>query len=903
MSWTKHAKHTLGLLAACAAWGPYGGALGHAEPPEQDPPGMREAQQDPADAQPEYVPGELLVKFVDEAPDAAIVIAAQVVAGAEELKAFPPIGVQLWRLGPGVTVEQALEVLSWAAFADAVDFAEPNYIVHAFDVPNDPRFGEQWALHNTGQTGGTPGADIAAPDAWGIQTGSPSIVVGVIDTGIDYDHEDLAANIWINPGEIAGNGIDDDGNGFIDDVRGWDFVKDDNDPMDDNNHGTHTSGTVGAVGNNGIGVVGVNWTVTLMPLKFLNRQGRGTTADAIAAILYAASFEDGFGNKIVRITNNSWGGGSPSEALETAIAGSGALFVAAAGNSGRTTKMYPAGFDSDNIISVAATDHNDELAGFSNFSTSWVDLGAPGVDVLSTVRRNKYRLFSGTSMAAPHVAGVAGLVMAQFPGLSNETVKARILATVDPLLSLEGKTLTGGRLNALNAVGNPDLIPPDPVILAVDLAATTFDSIKLTWTATGDDGTSGTATLYDVRYSTSPISNDADFDGATQAEGEPPPQPSGSSESFTVTGLSGDTTYFLALKVADEVGNVSALSNVVSETTPPTPPGEWSIEIVDSGSGTFIGEVALAYDPIGNPAIAYRDSTNDQVKFAHFNGSSWDVETVAAGRSVDLAYDPLTGEPTISYRLGPDASVMFARFDGFSWDIQLVTDKSSRLGMETSLAYDSIGNPSISHHKSHGQGRGLKLARFNDLTQQWDIEVLGPGIHVPFNSLAYGQDGNPSIAYIYHHTHPGVLKIARFNGASWDIEIVDSRDPYRGVSLAYDPVSGDPAIAYNIRGEENVRIPTFARWNGTTWEIEAVDSVGSETSLAYDSSGVPFISIKASTQIKVAQRIGTVWEIEIVENVAVAGQTSLAFDQLGNPSVSYYDTDNDVLKFARKLGP
>ena len=226
------------------------------------------------------------------------------------------------------------------------------------------------------------------------------------------------------------------------------------------------SGTIGAVGDNGVGVAGLNWEVTLMPLKFLNASGTGTTADAIAAILYAASFEDEVGNKIVRITNNSWGGGKKSAALEAAIAGSGALFVASAGNSGhKSAQGFPGAYDLDNIISVAATDHDDELADFSTWHPTVVDLAAPGQDVYSTVPFNKflldgYRTFNGTSMASPHVAGVAALVMAQDPMLDILAVKDHILAGVDPLPSLTGKVATGGRLNAFAALP----LPPSPGI-------------------------------------------------------------------------------------------------------------------------------------------------------------------------------------------------------------------------------------------------------------------------------------------------------------------------------------------------------------------------------------------------------------------------------------------------------
>jgi subtilisin family serine protease len=335
--------------------------------------GTRASAAQPQDPAEEFVEGEILVGLRPGVPALQADAVRQALA-ATKIKEFAQIGVQHWRLPPGLTVEQAIRTLS---ANPNVEYAEANYIVHALDFPNDPRLTELWGLHNVGQTGGTLDADIDAIEAWHLQTGSASVVVGVIDTGIDYNHEDLAANMWVNTVEIPDNGIDDDGNGYIDDVRGWDFVNDDNDPTDDHGHGTHTAGTVGAVGDNGIGVVGVNWTVTLMPLKFLGAGGYGTTDDAIDAVLYAASFEDSSGNKVVRVTNNSWGGGRRSNALQQAIEASGALFVATAGNNGSSQKHYPAAYDSENVISVAATNQNDELAGFSNWSTSWVDLAAP----------------------------------------------------------------------------------------------------------------------------------------------------------------------------------------------------------------------------------------------------------------------------------------------------------------------------------------------------------------------------------------------------------------------------------------------------------------------------------------------------------------------------------------------
>ena len=326
-----------------------------------------------------------------------------------------------------------------------------DYKVSIYQTPNDQLFILQDALNNTGQTGGTPDADIDAPEAWDITTGNSDVVVAVIDTGIDYDHPDLAANIWINPGEIPGNGMDDDSNGYVDDVHGWNFVKNNKNPDDDHGHGTHVAGIIGAVGNNSIGVAGVAWNVKLMPLKVLDRRGRGFTSDVIEAINYAAHRAD--------VINLSLGSNNFSQGMKDAIANASALVVAAAGNDGNNndeTPSYPASYDLDNIIAVAATNHKDKLTGFSNYGATSVDLAAPGNLIASTYRGGRYAYMSGTSMATPHVSGGAALVMAAFPELNvdQDQVKDQILGGVDPIPSLQGITVTGGRLNAFNSLNN-----------------------------------------------------------------------------------------------------------------------------------------------------------------------------------------------------------------------------------------------------------------------------------------------------------------------------------------------------------------------------------------------------------------------------------------------------------------
>lgn len=342
---------------------------------------------------------------------------------------------------------------SWLKANPHVSYFEPNAVLEIDAIPSDARFSQLWGLHNTGQTGGAVDADIDAPEAWDLATGSAEIVVAVIDSGIDYTHPDLVANVWTNPGEIPGNGIDDDGNGFIDDVYGYDFVNGDGDPMDDNGHGTHVAGTIAATGNNGTGVTGVVWSSSVMALKFLDGDGNGFTANAVRALNYATMMKTLYGVD-VRITNNSWGGGISSQAMYDAILASrdaGMLFVAAAGNGGVDTDVephYPSGYDLDNVIAVAATDHLDLLVGFSNFGASSVDLAAPGADIVSTLPGGAYGSHSGTSMAAPHVTGTAALAWSVVPMAPFDAIRRALFAGVDPVVGLAGQVATGGRLNA-----------------------------------------------------------------------------------------------------------------------------------------------------------------------------------------------------------------------------------------------------------------------------------------------------------------------------------------------------------------------------------------------------------------------------------------------------------------------
>ena len=674
-------------------------------------------------AAPSFVPDELLVRFKSGA-SAQRREAVRQSHDARFERHLAVDGLQLVRLSPGKS-----ERLAAAEFEQdpEVLYAEPNYYFHLTATPNDPRFGDLWGLHNTGQAvdgapAGLPDADIDAPDAWDVTTGSSGVTVAVIDSGVAYDHPDLAPNMWVNQGESGGgreaNGLDDDADGFVDDWRGWDWVQDDNDPRDFNGHGTHVAGTIGARGNDGSGVAGINWQTRLMSLRVLDASGSGSTADLVSAYAYA-------GANGARVANVSIGGGAFSQAALDAINGApNTLFVVAAGNGGSdgigdnndVSPVYPCNYNAANLVCVAAANSSDNLASFSNYGQTSVDLAAPGVDILSTqpaygaptlsegfesdiaqtwttggvnnswARTNaasksgsssladspganylnnsnsyvrspsinlsgrsgcrleyqlrldvergfdffyveastngttwttvdgysgstaflflpaesdfsafdgqasvflRFRLesdatvtddgayvddvavrclsstftssnfafFNGTSMASPHAAGVAALVLANTPNASTAQIRQRLLAGVDPKPALAGKTVTGGRLNALGAIGAGSQAPD-----VTTLPATAITESGATLNGTIDPN--GTATSYHYELGTSAGNYSLSTPDTSAGSGNSPVQ-----VPVAVTGRTPSTTYHYRL-VAIRSGQAVAAGQDMTFTTP-----------------------------------------------------------------------------------------------------------------------------------------------------------------------------------------------------------------------------------------------------------------------------------------------------------------------------------------------
>jgi subtilisin family serine protease len=446
-----------------------------------------------------YVPGELLIKFRTEVGHRSAQ-SIHLAFGSLVKKRFTRIRVDYIQIPEGWSLEDALAMYH---HSPDVEYVEPNYLRRALLMPNDPDFVSLWGLHNTGQSMGVSDADIDAPEAWDILTDCSSIIIATLDTGVDLDHDDLAENIWINTNESTGdaNGdgfpgeqeVDDDGDGlidedsqgrqpgepgytndlkddddendYIDDIRGWDFINSDNDPDDDSApdfHGTHVTGIMAGKGNNGLGITGVCWSASVMQLKTLDSIGDGSVADEIEAIEYA--IDNG-----ASIINASLGGPDYSNAEYEAIQhaeDAGVLFVAAAGNDGLDNDLipnYPASYELNNIISVAATDNCDILASWSNYGATSVDVAAPGVSIYSTKAGNTYQELSGTSMAAPYVSALSALIWAEYGDLTYGQVKETILDSVDLKSNLEGILFSCGRINACASLSqwSPPLTLPN----------------------------------------------------------------------------------------------------------------------------------------------------------------------------------------------------------------------------------------------------------------------------------------------------------------------------------------------------------------------------------------------------------------------------------------------------------
>ncbi len=579
----------------------------------------------------DYVPGEVLVKLKSGtsfteihtfAGDYGATVIRRFELPGNMLRAFDGELVQL-KLPPTMTTAQAVAAMG----ADGrASYAEPNFRLHlnAPDKPPTDLTDDQWNLRNR------LGIDIKAVDAWKISTGKREggPVVAVIDTGIDYTHADLQPNMWINPAP--------DPNNPADGRFGTNFVDKTGDPRDDHNHGSHCAGIIGAAANNG-GIVGINWNTNLLAIKLFDSEGGGDIANAVGAIAYASA-------KGARITNNSWGSEQYSQALKDVLAASPALHVCAAGNDGFDNDnhpSYPANYDLDNVIAVASHNSRNQLAQTSNRGAHTVHVAAPGVGVMSTYKDGKYGYMSGTSMAAPHVSGVAALIASKYPDADNETIKTRIMHSVDSMPSIYAEQLiSGGRLNAARALATDNVAPA----AATDLTATAVDAshVRLRWTATGDDGSQGRAVAYEMRYSTLPIATDdqpkvgevAFKDALPAILADPAAAGTPESAVLQVRPSGKEQTIYCALRVLDKVGNHS--STTLTQVAVPgttlafeeekdgvsrfTPEGTWGKTVLPGRGSVWADSPGGGYgadrnDALTSESISLKEWVNPMLQF------------------------------------------------------------------------------------------------------------------------------------------------------------------------------------------------------------------------------------------------------------------------------------------------
>jgi subtilisin family serine protease len=663
-------------------------------------------------ARSEFVPGEALVRFkqnrafegarelavpgndamVRANPRSGGVASAteEVLVQVERFEGSDLVeGLRIARMAP----DDTLKAVAALSARDDVLYAEPNYILHTDVTPNDPQFGQLYGM-----------TKIGMPQAWDTTKGDRNIVVGVVDEGVDLKHPDLQANIWTNPspGSLPGfspkvqlssasyNVGEGGGAATVTvtrdpgDLHGFDFIRTTGD-IPAELHGTHVAGTIGAVGNNGVGVAGVNWQVGIMSLRFIDQAtNNGSEADAIKAYNYARQMRalwlssGGAQGANVRVLNNSYGGSSFSQASLDAISAlntANILFVAAAGNTSTNNDVaphFPSSYDLPNVISVAATDNsapNEQLAGFSNFGARSVLLGAPGVGIISTTPNNTYSGLSGTSMATPHVSGAAALLLAQNPNLTVAQLRALLEFNGDVAPALQGKSVSGRRLNVANslqAMLSNDVTPPGTVT-SFQIASQTGRTVNLSWFSSGDDGTSGNASLYEISFIDS--STNATVPLTTVI-----PTPSGQAQNVTINIPYRHTAGTIRLREFDNVGN---------EGTPATLSVNVDLLSADPYVPSTVAPAALSTGGIGlsfNCDDCYRPKTLP-FTFTYFGTAYTSIKVSSNG---NIYFEP----PTAPTRTNGDANDVPSSVGGMS-AFRMIAGMWDDLDLRTSRRADA----------------------------------------------------------------------------------------------------------------------------------------------------------------------------------------------------------------------
>ena len=852
------------------------------------------------------LPGEILVRFRPQSKDKG--------AGSKLLieKAGQEIPVTLKRVSPAFELVEGLRVaqVNPADTSKAIEalrarpdvmYAEPNYIRKASVVPNDPRYAQMWGLNNTGQPStfggnpGSPGNDIRAEQAWNTTTGSRSVVVGVIDSGIDINHEDLRDNIWVNPGEVAGNGLDDDGNGFVDDINGWDFAHNDatvfdytepsyppspNYAGDVDDHGTHVAGTIGATGNNGIGVAGVNWQVSLMSLKFLTGDGVGTSSDLLNALAYAKAMRQlwqssgGTKGANIRVLNNSYGGFGFSQSEQDAIralSDAGILFVVSAGNDSSFNDqfpIYPSNYIAPNLISVAASAGGGTKAFFSNFGGATVNITAPGEYILSTTPKNTYDFANGTSMAAPHVSGSAALVCALSPGITMQKLRSLLIYSgyVAPWQYSDVYPISTGRAvdatKALQSTSSPDVTPPGAVSNLNAHISDTFPSYTLGWIPPGDDGNVGKVAAYEIRFFDTSL-NDANFDLATPLAGPVPSEP-GAGQSVTVKLPWRHPSGFIGVRAVDEVGNKGPIASLpisvnadVGDPYTMTESGTAPLSTGGSALG-LIGDdefksinLPFAFKFYGLEYTSITVSTNGALYFGFppdgdaFSSERWlNGRRMIAGLWDDLRTDRRSGDDVYTVQ---DADRIIFRWQAVTYDTPIgpgVTRGENPVSFEIELRYD-----------------GTITVRYGDGNQKLlPVVGLGGGWPEPYVSPSHTSESN-----LKNLTNAATLVFARRTPVQRGVLTVASQNPPSGVSITVSPndVSGsgngvtqftrayNPGTTVSLTAPSTVNGNNFHRWlrNGQEWSGTVTTSIemnGSNQTMTAVYSTPPVLTVASS---------------------------------------------------------
>ncbi|HKG47510.1 MAG TPA: S8 family serine peptidase [Pyrinomonadaceae bacterium] len=889
-------------------------------------------------AHPNAVPGEILVRFragstgkrlgrqvVTEKTGRQISMSIAAVSPAFEIVE----GLRVARVNPADT-SNAIEALR--ARSDVI-YAEPNYIRKAMAVPNDPRYAEMWGLNNTGQRAtfagnpGSAGNDIRAQQAWDITTGSRSVVVGVIDTGIDINHEDLKDNIWTNTAEVPGNSVDDDGNGFVDDINGWDFAHNDatvfdyTEPTyppsasytgDIDDHGTHVAGTIGANGNNGIGVAGVNWQVSLLPLKFLAEDGFGSASDLLNAYAYAKSmrllWQSSGGTKgaNIRILNNSYGGSGFSQAEQDAIrelGDAGILFVVSAGNEASFNDffpVYPANYISPNLISVAASGGGGIKAFFSNSGQATVNVTAPGEYILSTTPKNTYNFANGTSMAAPHVSGSAALVCAQFPSITMEKLRSVMMYSgytapwqyIDVFPISTGRAVDAGK--TLQSITSPDVTVPGAISNLTASISDTFPSYFVIWSAPGDDGNVGRITAYELRFSDTSL-NAANFDLARPLSGPVPNDP-GWTQFVTVRVPWRHPSGFVGIRGVDEVGNKGPISSIPISVT------------ADVGDPYTIAETAAA--PVSTGGTALELIGDDQFKQVNlpfpfkFYGTDWNFVTVSTNGALHFGFAPTNGDAFSTVQRLSGTRMIAGLWDDLRTDkrpgddVYIVQDQDRIIFRWQAVTFDTPISPTETRGENPVSFEielrydGTITMRYGNGNQKLlPVVGLGNGSPDPYVSDSHTFDDN-----LKNLTNAQAVVFARRNPTQRGVLTVASSNPASGLSVTVSPndVSGSGngttqfTRTYNRGTTVTLTAPATVNGNDfQRWQRDGVDWSGNVSTNVGISGNVTMTAIyaKAPTLTVTSTNPGTGVTINVIPNDKDgSGNGTTPFTRTYNPS-------------------